>query len=68
MGVGEFLSSKATNEWILSEKKREEWYVLHVYFVYVCLLCFAFCVVSLVYFGSHLSQNQNHQHRDDRNS
>ena len=25
MGVGEFLSSKATNEWILSEKKREEW-------------------------------------------
>lgn len=28
MGVGEFLSSKATNEWILSEKKREEWYVV----------------------------------------
>ena len=25
MGVGEFLSSKATNEWILSEKRREEW-------------------------------------------
>jgi hypothetical protein len=25
MGVGEFLSSKATNEWILSERKREEW-------------------------------------------
>jgi len=25
MGVGEFLSSKANNEWILSEKKREEW-------------------------------------------
>lgn len=25
MGVGEFLSSKAENEWILSERKREEW-------------------------------------------
>lgn len=25
MGVGEFLSSKATNEWILSERQREEW-------------------------------------------
>jgi len=25
MGVGEFLSSKANNEWILSERKREEW-------------------------------------------
>jgi len=25
MGCGEFLSSKATNEWILSERKREEW-------------------------------------------
>lgn len=25
MGVGEFLSSKATNEWILSERGREEW-------------------------------------------
>jgi len=25
MGVGEFLSSKANNEWILSEKSREEW-------------------------------------------
>jgi DNA damage-binding protein 1 len=25
MGVGEFLSSKATNEWILSERSREEW-------------------------------------------
>lgn len=25
MGVGEFLSSKATNEWILSERCREEW-------------------------------------------
>ena len=25
MGVGEFLSSKATNEWILSERNREEW-------------------------------------------
>jgi len=25
MGVGEFLSSKATNEWILTERKREEW-------------------------------------------
>ena len=25
MGVGEFLSSKATNEWILSERRREEW-------------------------------------------
>jgi len=25
MGVGEFLSSKANNEWILSEKRREEW-------------------------------------------
>lgn len=25
MGVGEFLSSKAENEWILSEKRREEW-------------------------------------------
>jgi hypothetical protein len=25
MGVGEFLSSKANNEWILNEKKREEW-------------------------------------------
>eukprot|EP00980_Cylindrotheca_fusiformis_P025339 scaffold13478_cov132-Cylindrotheca_fusiformis.AAC.32 len=25
MGVGEFLSSKATNEWILSERKREQW-------------------------------------------
>ena len=28
MGVGEFLSSKAENEWILSEREREEWYVL----------------------------------------
>jgi VIT1/CCC1 family predicted Fe2+/Mn2+ transporter len=25
MGVGEFLSSKATNEWILSERRREAW-------------------------------------------
>ena len=25
MGMGEFLSSKATNEWILSERRREEW-------------------------------------------
>jgi len=25
MGVGEFLSSKAENEWILSERKREQW-------------------------------------------
>jgi len=25
MGVGEFLSSKAENEWILSERQREEW-------------------------------------------
>lgn len=25
MGVGEFLSSKATNEWILAERRREEW-------------------------------------------
>mmetsp|Transcript_3465 Transcript_3465/g.3277 ORF Transcript_3465/g.3277 Transcript_3465/m.3277 type:complete len:280 (-) Transcript_3465:215-1054(-) len=25
MGVGEFLSSKAKNEWILSERKREAW-------------------------------------------
>ena len=25
MGVGEFLSSKANNEWVLSERKREEW-------------------------------------------
>jgi len=25
MGVGEFLSSKAENEWILSERSREEW-------------------------------------------
>lgn len=25
MGVGEFLSSKAENEWILSERKREKW-------------------------------------------
>jgi VIT1/CCC1 family predicted Fe2+/Mn2+ transporter len=25
MGVGEFLSSKAENEWILSERDREEW-------------------------------------------
>lgn len=25
MGVGEFLSSKAENEWILKERRREEW-------------------------------------------
>ena len=25
MGVGEFLSSKAENEWILSERRREKW-------------------------------------------
>lgn len=25
MGVGEFLSSKAENEWILSERRREDW-------------------------------------------
>lgn len=25
MGVGEFLSSKAENEWILSEREREAW-------------------------------------------
>eukprot|EP00527_Entomoneis_sp_CCMP2396_P004931 CAMPEP_0198142874 /NCGR_PEP_ID=MMETSP1443-20131203/5545_1 /TAXON_ID=186043 /ORGANISM="Entomoneis sp., Strain CCMP2396" /LENGTH=287 /DNA_ID=CAMNT_0043805987 /DNA_START=227 /DNA_END=1090 /DNA_ORIENTATION=+ len=25
MGVGEFISSKANNEWILSERRREEW-------------------------------------------
>jgi hypothetical protein len=25
MGVGEFLSSKAENEWILSERRRESW-------------------------------------------
>ena len=25
MGVGEFLSSKAENEWILSERRRENW-------------------------------------------
>ena len=25
MGVGEFLSSKAENEWILNERKRENW-------------------------------------------
>lgn len=25
MGVGEFLSSKAENEWILSERRREQW-------------------------------------------
>lgn len=25
MGVGEFLSSKAENEWILAERRREEW-------------------------------------------
>jgi VIT1/CCC1 family predicted Fe2+/Mn2+ transporter len=25
MGVGEFLSSKANNEWILSERQREQW-------------------------------------------
>lgn len=29
MGVGEFLSSKANNEWILSEKKREEWEMIN---------------------------------------
>ena len=29
MGVGEFLSSKANNEWILSERKREEWELEH---------------------------------------
>lgn len=27
MGVGEFLSSKAENEWILSEREREKWEV-----------------------------------------
>ena len=27
MGVGEFLSSKAENEWILSERRREQWEV-----------------------------------------
>jgi DNA damage-binding protein 1 len=25
MGVGEFLSSSAHNEWVLSERKREQW-------------------------------------------
>jgi len=25
MGVGEFLSSKAENEWILTERRREQW-------------------------------------------
>ena len=25
MGVGEFLSSKAENEWILNERRREKW-------------------------------------------
>ena len=25
MGVGEFMSSKAENEWILSERQREKW-------------------------------------------
>jgi hypothetical protein len=25
MGVGEFLSSNAHNEWVLSERKREQW-------------------------------------------
>jgi len=25
MGVGEFLSSKAENEWILNERRREQW-------------------------------------------
>lgn len=25
MGVGEFLSSKAHNEWVLDERRREKW-------------------------------------------
>lgn len=29
MGVGEFLSSKAENEWILSEREREEWELIN---------------------------------------
>jgi DNA damage-binding protein 1 len=29
MGVGEFLSSKAHNEWVLSERKREQWELEH---------------------------------------
>jgi len=29
MGVGQFLSSQAENEWILSEKQREEWEMKH---------------------------------------
>ena len=44
MGVGEFLSSKANNEWILSEKKREEWEMDNFPDgeIQVCSACFAF--------------------------
>jgi len=37
MGVGEFLSSKANNEWILSERAREAWEMDN--FPYVTLCC-----------------------------
>ena len=44
MGVGEFLSSKANNEWILSEKKREEWEMDNFPDgeIQVCSACFVF--------------------------
>ena len=44
MGVGEFLSSKANNEWILSEKKREEWEMDNFPDgeIQVCSTCFVF--------------------------
>ena len=48
MGVGEFLSSKAENEWILSERRREEWGELcrkrrTVLFCWSLLQCLMFC-------------------------
>ena len=66
MGVGEFLSSKAENEWILSERRRENWEMEN------CKLCCNayyhkwFCVhkMCLIYFTPSLPQDPEGEIRE----
>jgi len=69
MGVGEFLSSKAENEWILSERRRENWEMEN------CKLCCnayqnGLCVhkMCLIYFTPSLPhiRSRGRDTRDDR--